>query len=569
MLSINTKQYETISWASNAASSACPMSASRPCSTPSPRRGGRGGELPVLHHRAECRRGRGARSAAEALAGIAKSAKIIPTQLAFVDIAGLVRGASKGEGLGNQFLANIREVDAIAHVLRCFEERRHPRRGLASIRSRDAEMVETELMLADLDSLERRRERSQKKAKGGDKEAKAQLALMDQRSPQLAGRPARAARKIARRRSAGLPTAPAADRQAGALCLQRRGSRGGHRQRAVGRRWPRGRQDEGRGSSSSRAKIEAEIAPARRRGAEAEYLGDAGPGRARPQPRDPCRLQAARPRRPTSPPGRRRPAPGPSARGARAPQAAGVIHTDFERGFIRAETIAYEDFIASAASRAPGSRQDAGRGQGICRPGRRHHPLPFRLIRASDQKVETGFRINPMLQQIDRAVILVPITKSAALDLYSIARSDGKPDSTFPDRALIGARLVARGVDGMVARWNRLSACPLGANASSLAGKESDQLPGADIAQMAPVGVKRFAVESRSGKNGLIAEEIRQDHRLDQIVRPGAGDVGDEAVAGAQIVDGRPASSLHASISRSRPNSRAHRIRMSFAASGI
>ena len=85
-------------------------------------RGGAGGELSVLHHRAECRPRRGARPAADTLAAIGKSAKIVPTSLEFVDIAGLVRGASKGEGLGNQFLANIREVDAIIHVLRCFED---------------------------------------------------------------------------------------------------------------------------------------------------------------------------------------------------------------------------------------------------------------------------------------------------------------------------------------------------------------------------------------------------------------------------------------------------------------
>src|SRR6187200_2439712 len=106
------------------------------------------------------------------LAALAKSAQIVPTRLTFVDIAGLVRGASKGEGLGNQFLGNIREVDAIIHVLRCFEndDIQHVANKVDPIS--DAETVETELMLADLESLEKRVPAAQKKATGGDKEAK-------------------------------------------------------------------------------------------------------------------------------------------------------------------------------------------------------------------------------------------------------------------------------------------------------------------------------------------------------------------------------------------------------------
>src|SRR5262249_2304914 len=126
-------------------------------------------------------------------ARLAKSAKIIPTQLEFVDIAGLVRGASKGQGLGNQFLGHLREADAIAHILRCFEDDNivHVEGSVDPIR--DAETVEMELMLADLDSLERRVVAAQKKARGNDKEAKAQLEVME---PVLAalrdGKPARA-----------------------------------------------------------------------------------------------------------------------------------------------------------------------------------------------------------------------------------------------------------------------------------------------------------------------------------------------------------------------------------------
>ncbi|MEM1371366.1 MAG: redox-regulated ATPase YchF, partial [Pseudomonadota bacterium] len=128
------------------------------------------------------------------LAGIAKSAQVIPTRLTFVDIAGLVRGASKGEGLGNQFLSHIREVDAIAYVLRCFEDG-----DITHVEGRidplaDADVVETELMLADLESCERRRVTLEKKAKTGEKEAKATLALVDKALEQLReGKPARSA----------------------------------------------------------------------------------------------------------------------------------------------------------------------------------------------------------------------------------------------------------------------------------------------------------------------------------------------------------------------------------------
>src|SRR6201997_5227169 len=107
----------------------------------------------------------------DTLAKLGKSAKIIPTQLEFVDIAGLVRGASRGEGLGNQFLGHIRQVDAVAHVLRCFEDPNasHVDNRIDPIA--DIDTIETELMLADLDSLERRLDGLEKKAKGNDKEA--------------------------------------------------------------------------------------------------------------------------------------------------------------------------------------------------------------------------------------------------------------------------------------------------------------------------------------------------------------------------------------------------------------
>src|SRR5215467_2168151 len=126
------------------------------------------------------------------LATLAKSAEIIPTRLGFVDIAGLVRGASKGEGLGNQFLGNIREVDAIAHVVRCFEDSdvTHVENRIDPVA--DIETIETELMLADLDSLERRIDALEKKAKGNDKEAKETLNLVNRALvPLREGKPAR------------------------------------------------------------------------------------------------------------------------------------------------------------------------------------------------------------------------------------------------------------------------------------------------------------------------------------------------------------------------------------------
>ena len=156
----------------------------------------------------------------EKLAAIAKSAEIIPTRITFVDIAGLVRGASKGEGLGNQFLANIREVDAMVHVLRCFEDDdiTHVEGKIDPVS--DAETVETELMLADLESLEKRSCPIEKKAKGGEKEAKEQFALMMKALVLLReGKPARLCRSYAGRTRTVSP-AWAADAEACSLCLQ-------------------------------------------------------------------------------------------------------------------------------------------------------------------------------------------------------------------------------------------------------------------------------------------------------------------------------------------------------------
>jgi ribosome-binding ATPase YchF (GTP1/OBG family) len=170
------------------------------------------------------------------LASIAGSKEIIPTRISFVDIAGLVRGASKGEGLGNKFLANIREVDAIVHVLRCFEDD-----DITHVEGRidpvgDAETIETELMLADLESLERRTEQTRKRAAAKDKESLTVLPMMEASLKLLQdGKPVRTMLKSARGRGPGHPARPQpADLAPGALCLQRRRGRCRDRQRAHG-----------------------------------------------------------------------------------------------------------------------------------------------------------------------------------------------------------------------------------------------------------------------------------------------------------------------------------------------
>ena len=279
----------------------------------------------------------------ETLATLAKSATIVPTRLTFVDIAGLVRGASKGEGLGNQFLANIREVDAIAHVVRCFEDT-----DVAHVEGRidpiaDIETVETELMLADLDSLERRVDGLNKRAKGADKEAKETLDLINRALALLReGKPARlTARKPEEERAfhmlgllTSLPVlyvcnveeASAASGNAYARQVEARAAA------------------EGAAAIVISAKIEAEIAVLAR-DERNEYLAAVGlkeAGLDRLIRAGYALLHlvtffTAGPKETRA---------WTVTSGTKAPQAAGVIHTDFERGFIRAETIAYDDYVA-------------------------------------------------------------------------------------------------------------------------------------------------------------------------------------------------------------------------------
>ncbi len=274
------------------------------------------------------------------LAGIANSAQIIPTQLEFVDIAGIVRGASKGEGLGNQFLAHIREVDAIIYMLRCFEDGdiTHVEGRIAPLD--DAEIIETELVLADMESLEKRLPALQKKAKG-DKDAKEQAEVMEKLLKVVSeGKPARtlvpaddAERRIIK--NTQLLTA----KPVLYVCNVEEASAAS-------------------GNDYSRQVIEKVNAPAviisARIESEVAQLPDADKQeflsalglqetgltrliRAGYSLLDLITFFTVGPKEARA---------WTISRGFSAPQAAGVIHTDFEKGFIRAETIAYNDYVA-------------------------------------------------------------------------------------------------------------------------------------------------------------------------------------------------------------------------------
>jgi ribosome-binding ATPase len=289
------------------------------------------------------------------LATIAKSAQVVPTRLTFVDIAGLVSGASQGEGLGNQFLAHIREVDAIAYVLRCFEDNEvvHVEGRVDPIA--DAETIETELMLADLDSLERRVPILEKKIRGQDKEAKKTLALLERALVLLReGKPARLAAieedERAEFRSLGLLTA----KPVLYVCnVDEASAATGNMHSAHVEALAKA---EGAGCVIISAKIEAELAelPADERQAYLAELGLQEPGLNR-LINEGYKLLGLITYF-TAGPKEARAWTVPE--GTRAPQAAGVIHTDFEKGFIRAETIAYDDYVALSGE--AGAR-DAGK----------------------------------------------------------------------------------------------------------------------------------------------------------------------------------------------------------------
>lgn len=280
----------------------------------------------------------------DTLAKLAKSQQIVPTQISFVDIAGLVRGASKGEGLGNQFLANIREVDAIVHVLRCFEDSdiTHVEGKIDPIA--DAETIETELMLADLDSLEKRVLPLEKKAKNGDKEAIALAALMNKALVLLReGKPARDASLSAEEEvpysQLGLMTAKPV------LYVCNVDEESAATGNAFSEKVQAKAKAEGAESVVFSAKIESEIAvlPFEERGdyLEAAGLPEAGLDR---MIRAGYHLLGLITYFTVGPKEARA---WTIVKGTKAPRAAGVIHTDFEKGFIRAETTAYDDYVAA------------------------------------------------------------------------------------------------------------------------------------------------------------------------------------------------------------------------------
>ena len=299
----------------------------------------------------------------DALASTAKSAKIIATQLEFVDIAGLVRGASRGEGLGNQFLGNIREVDAIAHVLRCFEEGdiTHVEDSIDPIR--DAEIVETELMLSDLESLERRYDQARKRGQTGDKEGKALAAIMGPLVEALKdGKPARTVVfdnkedvKIAK--SLQLLTY----KPVLYVCnVDEESAADGN---ALSEKVRLKAEAEGAAYVVVSAAIESEIAQLSTDEEKAEFLETIGleePGlnrviRAGYELLGLITFFTAGPKEARAWTVRN---------GAAAPEAAGEIHTDFERGFIAAETIAYEDYTSlggETAAKEAGKMRQEGR----------------------------------------------------------------------------------------------------------------------------------------------------------------------------------------------------------------
>jgi len=276
------------------------------------------------------------------LAEIAGSAQKIPTRMTFVDIAGLVKGASKGEGLGNQFLANIREVDAIAHVLRCFEDD-----DITHVEGRvdpvaDAETIETELMLADLESVEKRLQNLSRKVRGGDKDALQQQMLLEAAKAALdAGRPARSVEVAAEDAKAWKMLQLLTSKPVLYVCnVAEEDAAHGNAQSA---RVAAMAAAEGNSHVVISARIEEELAQLAPEEAalflEEMGLSEAGLDRLIRAGYELLHLETyftAGPKEARA---------WTIRQGTLAPQAAGVIHGDFEKGFIRAETIAYDDYV--------------------------------------------------------------------------------------------------------------------------------------------------------------------------------------------------------------------------------
>ncbi|WP_421701769.1 redox-regulated ATPase YchF [Aliiroseovarius sp.] len=289
------------------------------------------------------------------LAAIAKSKEIIPTRMTFVDIAGLVKGASKGEGLGNQFLANIREVDAIAHVLRCFDDG-----DVTHVEGRvnpveDAEVIETELMLADMESIEKRLQNIVRKVRGGDKEAVQQERLMKAAMEALEnGQPARTVEVDDEDRKAWNMLQLLTTKKILYVCNVDEGdaAKGNKYSDAVAKM----AEEQGAASVVISAKIEEEISQLDADDMEMflEELGleEAGLDRLIRAGYELLHLETY------FTVGPKEARAWTIREGTLAPQAAGVIHGDFERGFIRAETIAYDDYITCNGE---GGAKEAGK----------------------------------------------------------------------------------------------------------------------------------------------------------------------------------------------------------------
>jgi ribosome-binding ATPase len=297
------------------------------------------------------------------IAKIGKSINIIPTRISFVDIAGLVRGASKGEGLGNQFLANIREVDAVVHVLRCFEDD-----DITHVEGRidpvsDADTVETELMLADLDSIERRIAAFRKRAQLKDKEATTVLPVMEQVLTLLQdGKPARLLLKTLEPEEltvlAGLNLLTSHPVLYVCNVIEADAASGNAHTKAVEKMAAA----QGAGCVTISANIEAEVAQLPDEDAK-EFLKDLGleePGLDK-LIHEGYKLLGLITYFTVGPKETRA---WTVHKGAKAPQAAGVIHTDFEKGFIRAQTIAYNDFVTlggEVPAKEAGKARDEGK----------------------------------------------------------------------------------------------------------------------------------------------------------------------------------------------------------------
>ena len=289
------------------------------------------------------------------LAAIASSKQVIPARMTFVDIAGLVKGASKGEGLGNQFLANIRECDAIAHVVRCFEDG-----DVTHVDGRvdpvaDAEVIETELMLADMESIEKRLQNIVRKVRGGDKEAVQQERLL--RAAQTAleeGKPARSVEVDDEDQKAWNMLQLLSTKPILYVCNvgENEAAKGNAHSDAVAKMAA----EQGAGSVVISAQIEEEIAQLEPDEAamflEEMGLEEAGLDRLIRAGYELLDLQTY------FTVGPKEARAWTISKGTGAPQAAGVIHGDFERGFIRAETIAYDDYVTLGGEQ---SAKEAGK----------------------------------------------------------------------------------------------------------------------------------------------------------------------------------------------------------------